>query len=79
MEGSASPHWFPGMWTAGSEHVGGVQACMADGSVHFISSNIDAGNQAAIAPLGSGGGRSPYGVWGALGTKAAGEAGAQVE
>lgn len=73
MEGSASPHWFPGMWTAGSEHVGGVQVAMADGSVHFISSNIDSGNQAAVAPPANFGGISPYGVWGALGTKSGSE------
>ncbi|MCA9194164.1 MAG: DUF1559 domain-containing protein [Planctomycetales bacterium] len=73
MEGSSSPHWFPGMWPAGSEHVGGIQVGMADGSVQFISDNIDSGNQAAIAPLATTGGLSPYGVWGALGTRSGGE------
>ena len=73
MEGSASPHWFPGMWSAGSEHVGGIQAGMADGSVQFISDNIDSGNQGVVAPLATAGGPSPYGVWGALGTKSGGE------
>ena len=74
LEGSTSPHWFPGIWTPTSEHTGGVQVALADGSVHFISDSIDSGNQAAIAPLGSGGGMSPYGVWGALGTNSGGEA-----
>jgi len=71
--GSVSPHWFGGLWTATSEHPGGVQVALADGSVRFISNTIDAGNQAAIAPAATAAGPSPYGVWGALGTKASGE------
>ncbi|MFO1066031.1 MAG: DUF1559 domain-containing protein [Pirellulales bacterium] len=71
--GSASPHWFPGIWTSTSEHTGGIQACMADGSVRFISDSIDSGNLSAVAPAATSGVNSPYGVWGALGTKAAGE------
>jgi hypothetical protein len=46
---------------------------MGDAKVAFISENIDAGNQATAPPAESGGGKSPYGVWGALGTKASGE------
>ena len=71
--GSVSPHWFGGIWTASSEHTGGVQIAMGDGSVHFISENIDTGNLAAVAPAATAGGPSPYGVWGALGTKSSGE------
>ncbi len=74
LEGSASPHWFPGIWTATSQHTGGVMVGMADGSVHFISDGIDTGDLGVVAPLPAGGGPSPYGVWGALGTKNAGEA-----
>jgi len=59
-----------GMFTASSQHTGGVQAVMADGSVRFISENIDCGNLGVANTLG---GRSPHGVWGALGTKAGGE------
>ena len=56
-----------------SRHPGGVNALYVDGSVHFISSTIDTGN------LSSGvtqtlAGPSQYGVWGALGSKAGGEA-----
>ncbi len=43
---------------------------MADGSVRFISENIDAGNQGAVEVAS---GPSPYGVWGALGTMGSGE------
>jgi prepilin-type processing-associated H-X9-DG protein len=48
-----------------SNHPGGVDAMFADGSVRFINQNINCGNIAA-APVTSG--KSPYGVWGALGS-----------
>lgn len=66
-------HYGPGIWTPSSEHTGGVQAANADGSVHFISDNIDTGNTGVVAPADQGSGPSPFGVWGALGTKSAGE------
>lgn len=49
-----------------SEHQGGVNALLADGSVRFISENINTGNLAAPSVTS---GPSPYGVWGALGTR----------
>lgn len=66
----ADNHWLGGMYTASSRHSGGVNSLMADGSVRFISENVDAGNQASPEVTA---GSSPYGVWGALGTKASGE------
>ena len=54
-----------------SRHTGGVNASRVDGSVQFISNSIDSGN------LNTGelvSGPSPYGVWGALGSKSGGEA-----
>ena len=72
-EGSISYHLTNGIWTAGSEHSGGVQASFADGSVRFISESVDAGNPSIVAPSAQAGGLSPYGVWGALGTKSGGE------
>jgi hypothetical protein len=51
---------------ASSHHAGGVHCLMGDGRVVFISENINTGNLAA-APVNSG--PSPYGVWGALGSK----------
>lgn len=66
-------HYGPGIWTPTSEHTGGVQCAMADGSVQFISENIDTGNLGVVAPLETFGGISPYGVWGAMGTKSGGE------
>jgi hypothetical protein len=59
-----------GIYSASSRHTGGVQCVLADGSVHFISQNIDTGNL-SLPPAASG--MSPYGVWGALGTKNGGE------
>ncbi len=54
-----------------SYHTGGVQVVLCDGSVRFISDSIDTGNLAAVVT--SVNGPSPYGVWGALGTKSGGE------
>jgi prepilin-type N-terminal cleavage/methylation domain-containing protein len=58
--------------TASSRHPGGAQVVMGDAKVAFISENIDAGTSSATA-LGGGGGKSPYGVWGALGSRQGGE------
>ena len=62
-----------GIYSAESRHVGGVHTLMADGAVRFISNYIDSGNQSALLPSVSSSGGSPYGVWGALGTRNSGE------
>ncbi len=53
-----------------SFHPGGVNAVFADGSVRFISETIDTGrlDQPQVAS-----GPSPYGVWGAMGTRDGGD------
>jgi prepilin-type N-terminal cleavage/methylation domain-containing protein/prepilin-type processing-associated H-X9-DG protein len=56
-----------------SRHTGGVHALMADGAVRFITENIDTGNLGTGPTTGNPSGPSPYGVWGALGTKSGGE------
>lgn len=61
-----------GYVTARSRHPGGVQAVMADGAVWFVSEFIDCGNQGATQPTALTA-ASPYGVWGALGSRVGGE------
>ena len=57
--------------SATSYHTGGVNVLLADGSVRFVTNGINTGNLSAAEP--TSGGPSPYGVWGALGTRAGGE------
>jgi hypothetical protein len=61
-----------GLMSATSNHAGGVQVARADGSVFFASDTIDCGNLTAASPTAATG-TSPYGVWGALGTRNGGE------
>lgn len=67
--------------TAGSNHQGGVHVLYGDGAVEFVSDSIDTGNtdsptvwvRNSGAPWAAGvptaGSESPYGVWGARGTR----------
>lgn len=74
---------FWGIFSASSRHTGGVNVVMADGSVRFVSENIDTGNPTRnIRRLGDFQanpadaalpGLAKWGVWGALGTRAEGE------
>lgn len=69
-----------GVMSASSFHAGGVHVLFGDGRVSFIRNTIDAGkgsnpsvgisDQEKLAPPGS---KSPYGLWGALGTRASQE------
>ena len=66
--------WGSGNYSASGRHPGGVHVVMADASVQFISESIDVGDQLApqVTPDNNNAGfASPYGVWGALGTRAA--------
>ena len=64
----------PGIWagsyTAGSNHTGGVNVGMLDGSIHFVSDTINCGDLSEHQVLA---GKSPYGVWGAMGSPSGGE------
>ncbi|NLS91834.1 MAG: DUF1559 domain-containing protein [Planctomycetaceae bacterium] len=59
-----------GCYSASSEHPGGANVGLADGSVRFISETINSGfsDQLEVEE-----GPSPYGVWGALGSIMGGE------
>ncbi len=62
-------YWAP-IFTPNSYHPGGVHASALDGSVRFVSDSIDSGDLTQTVPNA---GRSPYGVWGAMGTHMGGE------
>ena len=61
-----------GIHTARSYHPGGVSVVMLDSSVRVISPSIDAGTRTSEKTYTTSG-ASPYGVWGALGTRASAE------
>lgn len=70
------------LYGASSRHQGGAHVLMADGAVKFITDSIEAGdsNNGTVRQLGVGapepsfptiaGSQSPFGLWGALGTRA---------
>lgn len=62
---------------AGSRHQGGCHVLMGDGAVKFITDSIEAGNQESPTPKRGGvvgaGARSPFGLWGSLGSRASKE------
>lgn len=68
----------PGHLPPSSHHAGGVNVAMADGAIRFITDGIDTGNPqassiylSAVGPPEST--ASPYGVWGAMGTRESGD------
>jgi len=63
-------HQSWGIYSASSQHTGGCHTLMGDGAVRFISENIDSGNLSTAQATT---GKSPYGVWGALGSMSGSE------
>jgi prepilin-type N-terminal cleavage/methylation domain-containing protein len=59
-----------GVFSASSYHSGGVNVVLGDASVRFVSNSVDCGNTSSAEVTS---GPSPYGVWGAMGTKNGGE------
>lgn len=63
--------WQSGVFSSASHHQGGVHVLLADGAVKFVTDSIEAGNQQAQSiskNYGTVGQKSPYGLWGALGS-----------
>jgi hypothetical protein len=54
-----------------------MHVLLGDGAVRFVNQNIDTGNKSSPDANSTGttsvGGRSPYGVWGGLGTRRSNE------
>ena len=59
--------------SASSNHTGGVNAALADGSVTFISDTIQSGTNSSVI---SNSGPSNFGIWGSLGSIKGGESAA---
>ncbi len=82
-----SPACWQGDWPGqegiappSSRHQGGCHVLMGDGAVIFLTDSIEAGDQHSkmvefgnVAPDPVPGAQSPYGLWGALGTRASKE------
>ncbi len=73
----ANPSGNGGIFTMASRHTGGCHMLLADGAVKFVTASIDTGNLNS-RPVGVTGGpapgtKSPYGLWGALGSRGAKE------
>nr|WP_146390910.1 DUF1559 domain-containing protein [Allorhodopirellula solitaria] len=72
-----------GILPMGSRHQGGCHVLMGDGAVKFVTDSIESGNQNSAqvgnaAGMLSAGMQSPFGLWGALGTKASSESDAAI-
>ena len=65
-----------GMLPPSSRHQGGTHVLMADGAIKFITDSIDTGDLESGTVIRGGtdqrapGSKSPYGLWGSLGTRA---------
>ncbi|TWT52921.1 hypothetical protein Pla22_05490 [Rubripirellula amarantea] len=87
IDGAAGGNaWFAGyregVCPMGSRHQGGAHVLMGDGAVVFMTDSVDAGQldsdvvpvrMGNVAPAPVPGSKSPYGLWGALGTRASRE------
>jgi prepilin-type N-terminal cleavage/methylation domain-containing protein/prepilin-type processing-associated H-X9-DG protein len=51
---TTSPFWTTVLISARSYHTGGVNACLADGSVRFVSNSVDQNVWVGLASIGSG-------------------------
>ncbi|GAA5510282.1 DUF1559 domain-containing protein [Novipirellula caenicola] len=77
---SSNSATYGGPMSTSSRHQGGTHVLMGDGAIKFVTDSIEAGNAEAATPYYYSssnnnlvGGASPYGLWGALGTRASRE------
>ncbi len=82
LASSTAAGGISGVYSVASRHQGGAHVLMADGAVRFITNSIEAGNPAlgsisttatgasSTTAYGAAGRISPYGLWGALGSRA---------
>ena len=76
VDGNKRTAWMCGWMflSANSNHSGGVNCVMTDGSVRFVSETVDCGSLSGThKPREYFSKASPFGVWGALGTISGGE------
>ena len=75
--GPNATHYYPereGVYSASSRHGAGCHVMMADGAARFVTESIDVGDQTSFPvqdkpPFPPPGSESPFGLWGALGTR----------
>ena len=78
VENTASAHQSSGVLPPSSRHQGGCHILLGDGAVKFVTDSIEAGDSGALPVAEAGtaandnvsGRMSPYGLWGALSTRA---------
>lgn len=74
--GTGNGTWRPGIYGASSRHQGGAHVLMGDGAVVFMTDSVESGDKTHGMIVWNGMGtrapgfESPYGLWGALGTRA---------
>jgi hypothetical protein len=64
---------YNALFSATSFHTGGVNVTLMDGSGTFVSETIDSGTNNAFPTPSTPSGKSPFGVWGAYGSRNGGE------